>query len=92
MIESEKCFMLLTATFQFTKVNFKQLYLLGFSLKLSEIDLARKLWKSTFMWLELLAIWSYRLGDTGQKVQHMQTGAVSTTSRKRLQLTYFQET
>jgi len=34
------------------------------------------------------AVWSYYLGDTGQQVQHMQAGIVSTTARKWLQLTY----
>ena len=69
MTKAEECFILLLATFQHTIINFKQLYLLGFLLQLSETDLARKLRKSSFMRLNLEAIWSYRLGDIGQKVQ-----------------------
>ena len=69
MTKAKECFMLLLATFQHTIINFKQLYLLGFLLQLSETDLARKLRKSSFMRLNLEAIWSYRLGDIGQKVQ-----------------------
>ena len=76
--------MLSSATFQFTIVNFKQLYRLGFSLQLGEIDVAGKLRKSSFTCLKLPAIWSYCLGDMGQKVQHMQTGIVFVASGKRI--------
>ena len=39
------------------------------------------------MGLELYAIWSSRLGDMVEKVQHMQTGTVSIASGIRLPLT-----
>jgi len=38
--------------------------------------------KSPFMWLKLAAIWSYRLEDIGQKVQHMHVGIDSAASGK----------
>ena len=88
MTKAEKCFMLLSATFQFTIVNFKQLYNLGFLLKLTETALDGKVRKSAFMWIKLAKIWSYRLGDIGQKVQHVQVGTLSTASGKWFQLTY----
>ena len=71
MTKAEECFILLSANFEHKIINFKQLYLLGFLLQLSETDLARKLRKSSFMRLNLEAIWSYRLGDIGQKVQQI---------------------
>ena len=64
--KAEKCIMLLSATFQFTIVNFKQQYLLGFLLNRSETDLGGKLRKSFFTWLKLEAIWINRLGHTGK--------------------------
>ena len=64
--KSEKCFMLLSATFQFTTVNFKQPYLIGFLLNLSETDPDIMPQKSTFKWLKLEAIWGNRLGDMGK--------------------------
>ena len=76
MTKAEKCFMLLSATFQFANVNFKQLYLLSFLHQLSETDLDGNLRKPTFMWLNLEAIQSYRLGDIGKKVQqHPEKGS-----------------
>ena len=66
MAKAEKCFMLLWASFQFTIVNFKQLYLLGFSLNRSVTDLGGKLRKSSFAWLKLEAIWINRSGHTGK--------------------------
>jgi len=65
-LKSALCF--LPAAFQITIVNFKQLYLLGFLLKLGEIKLARKLRKSAFRQLKLAELWSCRLGDIDPKV------------------------
>jgi len=33
--------------------------------------------KEAFKWLKLEGLWSYHLGDIGQKVQLVQTGIVS---------------
>ena len=66
MAKAKKCFMLLWASFQFTIVNFKQLFLLGFSLNRAETDLGGKLRKSSFAWLKLEPIWINRLGHTGK--------------------------
>jgi len=55
--------MLLSATFQFATVNFKQLYLLGFSVKLDETTPAGNLRVLAFTWIKLAVIWSHRLGD-----------------------------
>ena len=77
MTKAEKCFMLLSAIFQFIIVNFKQLYLLVFLLKMSETCLSGNRKKSHFTRLKLEGLWSYRLGDIGQKIQHMQGGIVS---------------
>ena len=87
----KKCFMVLSALFQFTMANFKRLYLLDFWLNLREPYLLGKLKMSAFTWLKLHAIWNSRLGDIGQKVQHMQTGAVSAALGRRPQLTSFLE-
>ena len=76
--------MLLSATFQFTIVNIKQLSILGFLLNHSETDPDGKLRKSAFTWLMLGAIWSSLLGDIGQKVQHMQAKIVSAASGRWL--------
>ena len=62
--KAKKCFMVLSATFQFTIVNFKKLYLLGFLLNWSEKDLGGNLRNSFFTWLKLQAIWINRFRDT----------------------------
>ena len=80
MTKAEKCFMLLSATFQLTILNFKRLYLLGLLLNLSGTDLDTKLRKSALKWLKLEAIWSNCLGDIGQKEQHTQAETVSAAS------------
>jgi len=80
-LKSALCF--LSATFQFTTINFKQLYLLDFLLKLGKTNLARNLRKSDFTWIKLTAIWSYRLGDIGQKMQHVQARRDSAASEKK---------
>jgi len=41
------------------------------------------------MWVKLRELWTYRLGDIGQNVQHVQARAVSIASGKWLQLTYY---
>ena len=66
MIKPEKCFMLLSSTFLFTNVNFKQLYLLGFLLNRSDTHLGGKLRKSSYTWLKLEAIRINRLERTGK--------------------------
>jgi len=48
--------------------------------------LSGNLRKSASTWLKLSAIWSYRLGDIGQTVQHVQAETVSAASEKWLQL------
>jgi len=50
-LKSALCFM--SAAFQITIVNLKQLYHLGLLLKLDETNLTRKLRKSDFRWLKL---------------------------------------
>ena len=52
----KSAFSFLSATFPFTMVNFKQLYLVAFSLKLGAINHGGKLRKSSFTCLKLLAI------------------------------------
>ena len=89
MTKAKKWFLLLSASFEFTNVNFNELYLLGFSLKLSELHLAGNLRKSYFTWIELETCWIYRLGDIGQKVWHVLVGIVSAAYGKWLQLTYY---
>ena len=82
------CLMLLLATFQFTIVNFKKLYFLGFLLNRSEKDIDGKLTKSAFTWIKLEVIGCNRLGDMWQTVQHMQVEIVSAAFGKWLHLTY----
>ena len=81
--------MRLSATFQFTIVSFKLLYLVGFSLKLGEIDLDGNIRKSSFMCLMFEENWSYHLGDMVKKVQHIQTVTVFAASGKWLLLAYY---
>ena len=80
--------MLLAPTFQFSIVNFKRLYVVGFLLNLSEKGLSGKLKKLAFTWLNLKAIWTNHLGDMGKEVRHMQAKIVSAGFSKWLVLTY----
>ena len=81
--------MLLSATFQFTIVNFKKLYRLGLLLNMTEKVLDLRPRKSAFKWVRLEAIWSNRLGDLWQQVQHTQAETVSAASGKWLLLAYY---
>ena len=74
------------STFQFTKANFQQPYLLGSLAKSDEIDLPRKPRKLAFTWIKWHANWSCHLGDMGQKVQHMQAGQKITAWEKKAPL------
>ena len=78
----------MSATFQCTSRNFKQLYLLGLLAKLAALGLVGKLVKSAFQGLLVQVNWISRLGDMRQNVQHVQSVADSAASRKSPPLIY----
>ena len=79
-------------TFQCTRFNYNQIYLLGLLAKLAELGLVGKLVKSDFQGLLVQLNWISRLGDMRRNVQHVQSVADSAASRKSLPLTYFLNT
>ena len=67
--KAEKWFCFMSATFQISSLNFKQLYLLGLLAKLAELGLVGKLLKSAFRSLLVQVNWISRLRDIRQNVQ-----------------------
>ena len=86
--KAEKYFYNVSATFQCTSSNFKQIYLLGLLAKFADLGLVGKLRKSDFQGLLVQGNWISRLGDMRQNVQHVQSVADSAASRKGPPLIY----